>query len=253
MDLGLKGKKAIVTGGTRGIGRAIAETFAREGADVAVCARNAEQVDETVAALQGMGVNAYGATADVSDAAAISQWITEAAGQLGGIDALVANVSALAGDSGEAAWRAAFEVDMLGSINTIDAAIPFLEKSEAGAIVSISSVSALQYFGGVRAYNSIKAALINHVSNVAHQLAPKGIRANTVSPGTVYFKGGVWHDRELQQPEFFQAALKMNPMGRMCTPEEVANATVFLASPAASFISGTNLVVDGALMQGVQY
>ena len=111
----------------------------------------------------------------------------------------------------------------------------------------------LQYFGGVRAYNSMKAALINHVSNVAHQLAPKGIRANTVSPGTVYFKGGVWHDRELQQPEFFQAALKMNPMGRMCTPEEVANATVFLASPAASFISGTNLVVDGALMQGVQY
>lgn len=253
MDLGLAGKNAIVTGGTRGIGRAIADRLAAEGCNVAICARDAGQVAEAVAALESSGVKATGAAVDVTDTPALKGWIDAAAGELGGLDVLVANVSALAGDPGEAAWRQAFEVDMLGTLHTIDGAQPHLERSDAGAIVAISSVSALQYFGGVRAYNSIKAALINHISNVAHALAPKGIRANSVSPGTIYFEGGVWHERELQQPEFYQAALQMNPMGRMGTPEEVANAAAFLASPAASFITGTNLIVDGALSQGVQY
>jgi 3-oxoacyl-[acyl-carrier protein] reductase len=253
MDLGLKGKKAIVTGGTRGIGRAIAERLAAEGADVGICARNAGQVGDAVAALQGRGVKATGRAVDVTDGPALEQWITDAVGELGGLDILVANVSALAGDPSEAAWRAGFEVDLMGTIRSIDAALPFLEKSDTGAIVAISSVSALQFFGGVRAYNSIKAALINHISNVAHVLAPKGIRANTVSPGTIYFEGGVWYQREQNQPEAYNMALKANPMGRMGRPEEVANAAVFLASPAASFITGTNLMVDGALTQGVQY
>jgi 3-oxoacyl-[acyl-carrier protein] reductase len=253
MDLGLKGKKAIVTGGTRGIGRAIANLLADEGCDVAVCARTQSEVDETVMALGGKGVRSTGASVDVADGSAVTQWIDSVNGEFGGLDILIANVSALAGDHSEQAWRQAFEIDMLGSIRTIDAALPHLEKSDAGAIVAISSISGLQYFGGVRAYNSIKAALINHVSNVAHMLAPKGIRANTVSPGTIYFKGGVWHQREVNQPEVYKGALAMNPMGRMGTPEEVANAAVFLASPAASFITGTNLLVDGALTMGVQY
>lgn len=253
MDLGLQGKRAIVTGGSRGIGRAIAERLAAEGYNVAICARDAGQVAEAVTALEAKGVRAIGDSVDVADSTALKAWIDGTAGALGGLDVLVANVSALAGDSGEEAWRRAFEIDMLGTLHTINAAEPHLARSDSGAIVAISSVSALQYFGGVRAYNSIKAALINHISNVAHELAPKGIRANSVSPGTIYFKGGVWHDRELQQPEFYQAALKLNPMGRMGTPEEVANAAVFLASPAASFITGANLIVDGALSQGVQY
>ena len=253
MDLGLKGKKAMVTGGTRGIGRAIAERFAMEGADVAVCARNGDEVAETVAALQGMGVKATGGSVDVGDEAALKTWIDKAANELGGLDALVANVSALAGDETEAAWRAAFEIDVMGTIHTVDAALPHIEKSDAGAIVAISSVSALQFFGGARPYNTMKAALINHMSNLAHVLAPKGIRVNTVSPGTVYFEGGVWNKREVEMPEFYQGALASNPMGRMGTPQEVANATVFLCSPLASFIAGTNLLVDGALSQGVQY
>jgi 3-oxoacyl-[acyl-carrier protein] reductase len=253
MDLALNGLKAVVTGGTRGIGRAIAQELAAEGADVAICARNQEQVDDTVTALKATGVNAVGGAVDVSDQSALNTWIESVAGALGGIDILVANVSALAGDDSDEAWRAAFEIDMMATKNTIDAVLPHLERSQAGAIVAISSISALQYFGGVRAYNSIKAALINHISNLAHALAPKGIRANTVSPGTIYFEGGVWHQRELNQPEFYKTALANNPMGRMGTPEEVAKATVFLASPAASFITGTNLLVDGALAQGVQY
>ena len=173
--------------------------------------------------------------------------------ELGGLDVLIANVSALAGDNSAAAWRGAFDIDIMGTIHTIDGALPHIEKSETGAIVAISSVSALQYFGGVRAYNSMKAALINHMSNLAHALAPQGIRVNTVSPGTIYFEGGIWNRRELEMPELFKGALEMNPMGRMGTPKEVADATVFLCSPLASFIAGTNLLVDGALSQGVQY
>ena len=253
MDLGLKGKKALITGGTRGIGRAIAERLASEGSDVAICARNADEVVKTVAALEEFGVHATGANVDVGDELALKGWINQAAGELGGLDVLVANVSALAGDNSTAAWRSAFEIDMMGTIHTIDGALPHIENSEAGAIVAISSVSALQYFGGVRAYNSMKAALINHISNLAHALAPKGIRVNTVSPGTIYFEGGIWNKRELEMPDLFRGALTMNPMGRMGTPKEVADATAFLCSPLASFISGTNLLVDGALSQGVQY
>jgi len=253
MDLGLRGKKAMVTGGTRGIGRAIAERLATEGADVAICARNADEVAATVSALQDMGVQATGTNVDVGDELALKSWINQAVSELGGLDIVVANVSALAGDDTAAAWHDAFDIDMMGTIHTIDGALPHLEKSETGAIVAISSVSALQYFGGVRAYNSMKAALINHMSNLAHALAPKGIRVNTVSPGTIYFEGGIWNKRELELPELFEGALAMNPMGRMGTPNEVADATVFLCSPLASFIAGTNLLVDGALSQGVQY
>lgn len=255
MDLGLRGRKAVVTGGTRGIGRAIAETLAAEGCSVGLCARNAEQVEEAVAAIRTTGATATGASVDVADGAALKTWIDSVAAEFGGLDILVANVSALsaAGAMTEEAWRAALEIDILGTIRSIDAALPHIEKSDAGAIVAISSVSALQYFSGPRAYNSMKAALINHMSNMAHALAPQNIRVNTVSPGTIYFKGGVWHQREQQMPEVYKGALAANPMGRMGRPQEVANATAFLASPAASFITGANMIVDGGMTQYVQY
>jgi 3-oxoacyl-[acyl-carrier protein] reductase len=253
MDLQLKGKKALVTGATRGIGRAIANRLAAEGADVAVCARDAGAVAETVAALQGMGVEATGAAVDVGDEAALKAWIDDAAGELGGLDVLVANVSAMATTNTEEDWRAAFEIDLMATIHTIEAALPHLEKSADASVVAINSVGALQFFGGVRPYNTMKAALLNHISNLAHAYAPKGLRFNSVSPGTIYFEGGVWHRREVETPEIYQGALGLNPMGRMGTPEEVADATVFLCSPLASFISGANLLVDGALTPSVQY
>ena len=253
MDLGLQGRKAIVTGGTRGIGRAIAERLAMEGADVAICARGADAIPEAVASLESHGVKASGAAVDVGDEAALKAWITETDEAMGGLDVLVANASALASEDTEKAWRAAFEIDVMGTVHTVKAAEPYLEKSDAAAIVAIASISALQYFGGVRAYNSMKAALINHMSNLAHALAPKGIRVNSISPGTIYFEGGVWQQREQEMPEFFETAMAMNPFGRMGTAEEVADATVFLASRPASFITGVNLMVDGGLTQGVQY
>jgi len=250
MDLGLKGRKAIVTGGTRGIGLAIARTLAAEGCTVAVCARDADAVARVVGEL---GPGARGGAVDVTDGAAFRQWIAEAAGELGGLDILVPNVSALAGSPDEDAWRRGLETDILGTVRAVEAALPFLEKSDAAAIVAIASTAALESFFGVRAYNAIKAALINYMSGLSSMLAGKGVRANTVSPGTVFFEGGVWDTRRTDAPEIYQAALARNPTGRMATPQEVANAVVFLASPAAGFVTGTNLVVDGALTRRVQY
>ena len=250
MDLGLSGKKAVVTGSTKGIGRAIAETLIAEGAQVAICARKADEVEETLAAL---GPQATGQALDVSDAPALRSWVAESAEAFGGLDIVVANVSALAIGDDEDCWRRSFEVDLLHTVNLVEAAMPFLEKSEAGAIVTISSVSGREIDFAAGPYGTFKAAIVHYTQGLAHKLAAQGIRANSVSPGNTYFPGGVWQQIEQNQPDFFQEALALNPTGRMGTPQEMANAVAFLASPAASFVTGTNLLVDGALTRGVQF
>jgi 3-oxoacyl-[acyl-carrier protein] reductase len=253
MDLGLKGCRALVTGGTKGIGGAIADLLAEEGASVALCARNAAEVAAKVAALQAKGVAATGRALDVADTAALRGWIAEAGAELGGLDIVVPNVSALAVGTDEAAWRGGFSVDILGTVAAVEAAMPFLERSTAGAIVVISSVSGREIDFAAGPYGAFKAALIHYAQGLAYQLAPRNIRANSVSPGNTYFADGVWHRIEEGNPALFAEALRLNPTGRMARPEEVARAAVFLASPAASFITGTNLVVDGALTRGVQF
>ena len=252
MDLGLKGLKAIVTGGTKGIGQAIAQTLAAEGAHVAICARNADEVAASVAELQARGVTAFGRAVDVADAPALATWVNDAAATLGGLDIVIANVSALAITADEAAWQRGFEVDMMGKVRLVTAAMPHLEKSGKAAIVTISSVSGREIDFASGPYGAFKAAIIHYTQGLAYHLAGKGIRANSVSPGNTYFPGGVWTQIEQGNPEFFKMALGMNPTGRMGTPQEMANAVAFLASPAASFITGTNLLVDGALTKGVQ-
>ncbi len=256
MDLGLTGKRAIVTGGTRGIGRAITEQLVTEGCSVALCARNADEVAERVAALQKLspaGTSVTGAAVDVANTALIGSWINSVADDFGGLDITIANVSALSGAPDEDSWRLGMEIDMLGTVRTVEAAMPHLENSECGSIVAVSSTAALEAFSGPRPYNAIKAAVINYISNIATVSAPKQVRANTISPGTVYFDSGVWGDRRREQPDIYDKALALNPLGRMGTPAEVANAVVFIASPAASFITGANLVVDGGFTRRVQY
>jgi 3-oxoacyl-[acyl-carrier protein] reductase len=253
MDLGLHGKKAIVTGGTRGIGRAIADLLAAEGCDVAICARHRDAVDEAVAALARTGVKAIGGAVDVADLPALRSWVAEAAASFGGLDIFVANVSALAMGMDEESWRRGFEIDVMGTVFGIETALPFLEKSAAGAIVVIGSTAMAEIYGPNRSYSAVKATLIPYVKGLARNLAAKNVRANLVSPGNVFFPGGVWDITKQRNPEMFAAMLARNPTGRMGTPEEVANAAVFLASPRAGFITGTNLIVDGALTQRVQF
>lgn len=253
MDLQLKGKKALVTGGTKGIGRSIADTLADEGADVAICARNAEEVEAAVAALGAKGVNATGAAVDVGEADALRGWVAAAAEEMGGLDIVVSNVSALAIGADEENWNQSFNVDMMGTVRLIDAAMPHLEASDAASIVTISSVSGREIDFAAGPYGTMKAALVHYTQGLANQLAGKGIRANSVSPGNTYFEGGVWSQIETGDPELFATALGLNPTGRMGTPQEMADAVAFLSSPRASFITGSNLVVDGALTRGVQF
>jgi 3-oxoacyl-[acyl-carrier protein] reductase len=252
MDLKLAGLRALVTGGTRGIGRAIVETLLAEGAHVAFCARDAEAVSAAQAELRAGGAEVTGSAVDVRDGAALTAWVTESAAALGGIDILVANVSAMATADTEENWARCFDIDVMGTVRMVGAALPFLEQSSAASIVTISSVSGreVDFFEGP--YGSMKAALVHYTQGLAHRLAPRGIRANTVSPGNTLFEGGAWGNAQRDRPEFFQTVLDLIPAGRMGTAAEMAAAVAFLASPVSSFTSGTNLVVDGALTRGVQ-
>ena len=252
MDLGLQGKKVIVTGGTKGIGRAIAETFADEGADVAICARNGDEVAAAVEALAAKGVRATGRAVDVGDGPALKGWVADVATEFGGIDKLVANVSALAIGPEEENWNRSFQVDIMGAVRLVEAAMEQLLQSGAASIVTISSVSGREIDFASGPYGAFKAALIHYTQGLAYHLAGQGVRANSVSPGNTYFPGGVWNQIETGNPALFEAAMALNPTGRMGTPQEMADAAVFLSSDRASFITGANLVVDGALTKGVQ-
>lgn len=256
MDLGLKGKNAIILGGTRGIGRAIADTLAKEGTNVAVCARNADQVAAAVADLKALGVNATGASVDVTDGPALKKWIADAASTLGGLDILISNAGAMAQGNDVAAWEQNFQLDVLAAVNAFEAAQPLLGKAAVAngdaAFVIISSISAAQADRG-DSYGPIKAALIHMAKGLARQHAKAGIRVNVVSPGMVFFEGGVWHTVKTNAPDFFEQANARNPTGRCATPQEIANAAVFLASPASSYTTGANLIVDGAVSNRVNF
>ena len=251
MDLGLKGKRALVTGGTKGIGRAVAEAFADEGANISICARNAGEVEAAVKALKAKKVKAFGRAIDVGDPVALKGWVDASAADFGGIDSLVCNVSALAvGDTPET-WEKSFRVDMMHTVNSVAAAVPYLEKSSCPSIVIISSVSGFEVDFAAGSYGAFKGALIHYAKGLSRQLVSKNIRVNCVCPGNTYFDGGIWQSIEKGNPDLFASTLKVNPTGKFGTAEEVAAGVVFLCSTTAGRISGANLTIDGALTVAV--
>ncbi len=256
MELGLTGKKVLITGGTRGIGRATAMAFAYEGADIALCARNAQQVRATLEQLQRLGIDAYGNAVDVSDPAALRRWIEQSAQQLGGIDIVMANPSAFGAGTTAGDWQAGYAVDLMGTVNTIETAMPYLKQAAAErgeAAILILSSAAIAETDMESAYAAFKAGLVHYAKGLARRLAPQKIRVNTLSPGTIYVEDGFWGNAKRQMPELYQHFFARNPMGRMGEPTEVAKPAVFLCSPAASFITGSNLVVEGGWTSRVNY
>lgn len=252
MDLGLKGKKVILTGGSRGIGRAALEVFAQEGADVAFFSRNAEQVEATVRSLARHGGKVIGEAFDMTDLDGYSAWLKSAADKLGGCDVFVAGASA-SGSGATGDWDTCYNVDVKGTVVGCETLEPYLEKSGTGAIVIMSSTAGTETFIVPQAFNALKAALITYAGQLGQQLGPKGIRVNTVSPGPITFPGGNWEAIKAGAPELHAATEAQFALGRWGGPDEVAKTIVFLASPASSYTTGTNVVIDGGYTKRVQF
>lgn len=253
MDLKLAGKVALITGSTKGIGRAIAETLADEGCHLGICARNQADVDSAVEALTAKGVKVVGRVVDVASAESLEAWVKDCADTLGGVDIFVPNVSAGGADASEDGWRANFEADMLSTWRGVQLTQPYLEKSDSGAIVVISSTAAIEAFAGAVPYGAMKAALLNYAGNLAQDLAASGVRVNAVSPGPVFIEGGAWDQIKQAMPEIYENTVAAIPMGRMGSAGEVAAQVAFLASPVAGFTTGTNVVIDGGFTKRLQF
>jgi 3-oxoacyl-[acyl-carrier protein] reductase len=257
MDLELKGRKAIVTGATHGIGLCIAQQLADEGVNVAICARTAANVERTVRELKQKGVQAIGDAVDVTQREPYINWIKSAAERLGGLDIFVSNTTGTPGHPGEKGWEAGFQADILAAVRGSETALPFLKQSRSGAIVFIASISGVMSKAlkapGILAYGSCKAALIAYGAQLSKEVAKDGIRVNMVSPGPIYFKDGPWDFIKQRAPAAYEDALEHCVIGRLGKPEDIASAVVFLASPKSGFTVGQNLHVDGGYMEHIAF
>lgn len=249
MDLGLKGRRAIVTGGSRGIGRAIARALAAEGCAIGLMARGEKDLLEAADELRGLGARVEVAVADVTDGRSHDEALGGLVDRLGGVEIAVANAGgSTAGgvlDSSDEVWESQWQLNFLSAVRLLRGCAPFMEKAGGGAFTSISSISGLEAFGRPH-YVAAKAALHGFAKSAAHELGPKGIRVNCVAPGSILFPGGSWDRRRLQDPDFFHGVERSIPFGRLGAAEEVANVVAFLSSPKASWVSGAVWVVDGS-------
>lgn len=252
MELGLRGKKVIINGGSRGIGRAALELFAQEGCDIAFFSRDAQRVEETVTQLKAAGVKVFGEAFDMNDIEAYQAWLVKAADKLGGCDVFIHNASS-SGAQGTTDWDLTYKLDMLGAVRGCEALEPFLEASGAGSVILMSSTAAVETFIYPQAFNAIKSAILTYGKQLSQLWAAKNIRVNMLSPGPVAYPGGNWAMIKDAVPELYNKTLSDMPLGRFGAPDDVARAMLFLASPAASYITGTNLVIDGGYTKRVQF
>lgn len=254
MDLGLRGKNVLITGATAGIGRRIADLFAEEGANVAICSRSPESVNRAIKEMKVLADGKIvGAPCNIKNKEEYERWIEAMAAELGGVDIFIPNVSAGGGADSEKNWHKNFEIDVLGTVRGVEAVLPHMVKRGGGAITMISTTAAVETFMVPQAYNAMKAALITYAKQLSQEHGPKGVRVNSVSPGPIYFDGGAWDMIKTSNEKFYERTERTHALGRLGTPEEVARCIVFLSSAAASWVTGVNLIVDGGYTKRVQF
>ena len=248
MDLHLAGKKVIVTGASKGIGLAIANEFAKEGASISICARGRDSLKSARELIAGNGGNVYADICDVSDKNNLIKYIENAVQNLGGLNILVNNPSGFGRSDDEDGWQVGIDVDLMALVRASWTAVPFIEKTGGGSIIHTSSISGLTSSLRTPPYGAVKAAVIQYTKTQALQLASKNIRVNCIAPGSIDFPGGTWDDAKKNNPKLYAGIQNSIPFGRLGRPEEVAKLAVFLASDAASWVTGETVAVDGGQM-----
>jgi 3-oxoacyl-[acyl-carrier protein] reductase len=252
MESGLRGKKVIINGGSRGIGRAALDIFAAEGCDVAFFSRDSQRVTDTVKQLSKLGGKVIGDAFDMNDTEAYKAWLLKAVDKLGGCDIFIHNASS-SGAQATMDWEQTFKLDMMGAVIGCEILQPALEASGSASVILMSSTAAVETFIYPQAFNAIKAGLITYGKQLSQLLAAKNIRINTVCPGPIAYPGGNWSMIKESMPELYAKTLSEMPLGRFGAPTDVANAIVFLSSPLSSYITGSNLVIDGGYTKRVQF
>lgn len=253
MDLGLKGKKVIMNGGAHGIGLETVKLLTAEGAHVAFFSRDQGRIDSALAAVAGNPGTAHGDSFDMTgNAEGYKAWLAGAAERLGGCDVFIHTASA-SGMGATQDWQRCFDIDIMGAVHGIEVLQPALQNAGNGSIIFMSTTAAVETFIMPQAFNALKAALITYAKQLSQALAPAGIRVNTVSPGPIEYPTGNWEMIKGAVPDLYNGTLAAMPMGRFGHPDEVARAILFLASPASSYTTGVNLVVDGGYTKRVQF